>query len=253
VEATSTNGDLFVVPVSGGEPENELRPQPGFDRESRVFAGWEIQLRITAQLTAGYEADRWRVMLYDPRRQGKAENLTETVVRPERSESGRGQRIGAKIILISNAENETPGPEFRRWPPKLGAVYRRKLIDGYNGAVSMRRRMERRWRFTRTSLTMPGGSVLRAASDGTGLKQVTHQNDAALAKIEMNAPERSFWFEGAESETRVHAMLIKARRNSMQRRNNPLAGAAAWRAANDVGRFVGLPVECAGIFGGLDT
>src|SRR5207302_10815984 len=46
-----------------------------------------------------------------------------------------------------------------------------------------------------------------AASDGTGLKQVTHQNDAALAKIAMNAPEK-FWFEGAEG-TRVHAMLVK--------------------------------------------
>ena len=44
---------------------------------------------------------------------------------------------------------------------------------------------------------------LRLAADGSGLKQLTHTNDAILAHVEMNEPE-SFWFEGAEG-TKVEA------------------------------------------------
>jgi len=46
-----------------------------------------------------------------------------------------------------------------------------------------------------------------SAADGSGLKQLTHSNDAMLAKVEMNEPE-TFWFEGAEG-TKVEAMLIR--------------------------------------------
>jgi hypothetical protein len=49
---------------------------------------------------------------------------------------------------------------------------------------------------TRSSLTQPA-ELFVAASDGSGLKQVTHANDALLAKLELNTPEK-FWYEGAE-------------------------------------------------------
>ena len=81
----------------------------------------------------------------------------------------------------------------------------KSLIDGFNAAYS----------FSgdgkvlvaeRTGLTMPG-ELFVAAGDGSGLKQLTHENDSILASVEMNAPE-TFWFEGAEG-TRVQAMIIR--------------------------------------------
>ena len=63
VEATSTNGDLFIVPVSGGETKR-ITTQPGFDGNP-VYSPDGKYIVYHAQLTAGYEADRWRVMLYD--------------------------------------------------------------------------------------------------------------------------------------------------------------------------------------------
>ena len=197
VEATSTNGDLFIVPVSGGEAKR-ITTQRGFDGNP-VYSPDGKYIAYHAQLTVGYEADRWRVMLYD-RATGKSENLTETSF--DRSAANLAwSKDSAKIYF--GAENETLDPIYEM-APKVGAVPK-KLIDGYNGAVSMSAD-GKTLAFTRTSLTMPA-EVFTAASDGTGLKQVTHQNDAALAKIEMNAPEK-FWFEGAEG-TRVHAMLVK--------------------------------------------
>ena len=197
VEATSTNGDLFMVPVSGGEPKR-ITTQPGFDGNP-VYSPDGKSIAYHAQLTAGYEADRWRVMLYD-RTAGKSENLTETSF--DRSAQNLAWSADGKTIYF-NAENETLNPIYEM-APRAGAVPK-KLIDGFNGAVSISAD-GKTFVFTRTSLTMPA-EVFSSAGDGTGLKQLTHQNDAALAKIEMNAPEK-FWFEGAEA-TRVHAMLVK--------------------------------------------
>jgi dipeptidyl aminopeptidase/acylaminoacyl peptidase len=78
-------------------------------------------------------------------------------------------------------------------------------VDGYNAAYSFSG--DGKTLVTeRTSLTMPG-ELFVGAGDGSGLKQLTHQNDAMLATLEMNAPEK-FWFEGAEG-TKVEAMLVK--------------------------------------------
>jgi dipeptidyl aminopeptidase/acylaminoacyl peptidase len=197
VEATSTNGDLFIVPVSGGEPKR-ITTQAGFDGNP-VYSPDGKYIAYHAQLTAGYEADRWRVMLYD-RATGKSENLTETSF--DRSAQNLAwSPDGTKIYF--GAENETLEPVYEM-APKAGAVPK-KLIDGFNGTVSMSAD-GKTIAFTRTSLTMPA-EVFVAASDGSGLKQLTHQNDAVLAKIELNAPEK-FLFDGAEAG-KVHAMLIK--------------------------------------------
>ncbi|HYK40426.1 MAG TPA: S9 family peptidase [Candidatus Eremiobacteraceae bacterium] len=197
VEATSTNGDLFIVPVGGGEAKR-ITTQPGFDGNP-VYSPDGKSIAYHAQLTAGYEADRWRVMLYD-RATGKSENLTETSF--DRSAQNLAWSPDSTKIYFG-AENETLEPIYEM-APKAGAAPK-KLIDGFNGAVSMSAN-GKMFAFTRMSLTMPA-EVFTAASDGSGLKQLTHQNDAALAKIELNAPEK-FWFEGADT-TKVHAMLIK--------------------------------------------
>src|SRR5271157_4876891 len=69
VEAISTNADLFVVPVSGGEAKR-ITSNPGFDGNP-VYSPDGRAITYHAQLTAGYEADRWRMMLYD-RKQARA-------------------------------------------------------------------------------------------------------------------------------------------------------------------------------------
>jgi len=197
VEAISTNGDLFVVSVNGGASKR-ITTQPGFDGNP-VYSPDGKYIAYHAQLTGGYESDRWRVMLYD-RAAGKNENLTETSF--DRSAANLAWSPDSKAIYFG-AENETLEPIYEM-APRAGATPK-KLIDGFNGAVSISAD-GKRFVFARTSLAMPA-EVFAAASDGTGLRQLTHQNDAALARIEMNAPEK-FWFEGAEA-TRVQAMLIK--------------------------------------------
>src|SRR5215813_10536554 len=105
VEATSTNGDLFVVPVGGGETKR-ITSQPGFDGNP-VYSPDGKYIAYHAQLTAGYEADRWRVMLYD-RNSGQSQNLTEKF---DRSANDLAWSADSKTILFI-AENETLQPVY---------------------------------------------------------------------------------------------------------------------------------------------
>ena len=196
VEATSTNGDLFTVPVSGGEPKR-ITTQPGFDGNP-VYSPDGKYIAYHAQLTAGYEADRWRVMLYD-RLGSKSENLSEGF---DRSATNLAWSPDSKTIYFL-AENETQQPVYAM-AAKPGAIPK-KLVDGFNSAMELSED-GKTLLLARTSLTMPA-ELFVAASDGTGLQQVTHMNDALLAKLELKVPE-TFWFEAAEG-AKVQAMLIR--------------------------------------------
>src|SRR6202043_3821887 len=74
MEAISTNADLFLVPVAGGEPKR-ITANPAFDGNP-VYSPDGRFIAYHAQLTPGYESDRWRVMQYD-RSTHSIQNLTD--------------------------------------------------------------------------------------------------------------------------------------------------------------------------------
>ena len=197
MEAISTNGDLFVVSVAGGEAKR-ITTQPGFDGNP-VYSPDGKYIAYHAQLTAEYEGDRWRVMLYD-RQSGKNENLSEGF---DRSAQELAWSPDSKTIYFA-AENETQQPVYSM-AARAGAEPKKIIADTYNTAISFSRD-GKTLVFERTSLTMPA-EIFAAAADGSNVRQITHHNDAILASLEMNAPE-TFWFEGAEG-TKVQAMLIR--------------------------------------------
>lgn len=197
MEAISTNGDLFTVPVAGGEIKR-ITTQPGFDG-APAYSPDGKYIAYRAQLTAGYESDRWRVMLYD-RQTGKIENLTEGF---DRSADELAWSADSKSIYFT-AENETQKPLYQM-APRPGAEPKTILADTYNASFSLSG-TGKTMVFERTSLTMPA-EVFTASSDGSGVRQLTHHNNAILATLEMNPPE-TFWFAGAEG-TRIEAMLIR--------------------------------------------
>ena len=197
VEAISTNGDLFTVPVAGGEIKR-ITTQPGFDGEP-VYSPDGKYIAYHAQVTPKYESDRWRVMLYD-RATGNIEDLTAGF---DRSADELLWSADSKTIYFT-AEDETRMPIYEM-AARAGAEPRKLIANSYNSGMSLtsdRKTIV----FERTSLTMPA-EIFKAGSDGSGVRQLTHQNDSILASLKMNEPE-TFWFEGAGG-TRVQAMLIR--------------------------------------------
>jgi dipeptidyl aminopeptidase/acylaminoacyl peptidase len=197
VEAISTNGDLFVVRVAGGEAKR-ITTQPGFDGGPSYSPDGKY-IAYHAQLVPEDESDRWRVMLYD-RATGKVENLTEGF---DRSANELNWSPDSKTIYFS-AEDETQQPIYSM-APQAGDTPKKLIGNSYNLGVSLSAD-GKTVVFERTNLTMPA-EIFAASSDGTGVRQLTHQNDSILASLKMNEPE-TFWFYGAGG-TKVQAMMIR--------------------------------------------
>jgi dipeptidyl aminopeptidase/acylaminoacyl peptidase len=195
-EATTTNGDLFTVALAGGEPRR-ITTNPGFDGHP-VYSPDGHSIAYHAQFIAGYESDRWRLMLYDRATQ-KTTNLTESfdrsVQEPLWSPDSR------RIYFV--AEDQAEQPIYAIDLP--GGAPHPIAPASYNAEISVSGD-GRTLAFTRTSLTMPA-EVFAAGADGEHAHQLTHHNASLLSGVEMNPPE-PFWFEGAEG-TRVEGLLIR--------------------------------------------
>jgi Tol biopolymer transport system component len=73
-EAASTNSDIFVVAVAGGEPRRLTGDNKGAD-SSPLYSPDGRYLAYRSQATPMFEADRWRLMLYDRRTRATRELL----------------------------------------------------------------------------------------------------------------------------------------------------------------------------------
>ena len=80
-EAWSTNADVFVVPTAGGAPKR-VSEAAGYDGGCRYSPDGSL-LAWRAQLRAGYEADRWRLVVLDRKSGDEAD--ADGVPRPRRS------------------------------------------------------------------------------------------------------------------------------------------------------------------------
>jgi len=196
-EATSTNGDLFTVALSGSEPRR-ITTNPGFDGHP-VYSPDGHSIAYHAQLVAGYESDRWRLMLYDRSTQ-KVSNLTEgfdrSVQEPLWSPDSR------RLYFV--AEDQAEQPVYVIDVAPAGAPHAIAPAS-YNSEISVSADGNT-LAFTRTSLAMPS-EIFAANADGAHARQLTHHNAARLSGVDMNPPE-PFWFEGADG-ARVEGLLIR--------------------------------------------
>ncbi len=194
--AISTNNDLFTIPVEGGSPR-KLTSNPANDNYPQYSPDGRF-IAYRAQLRAGFESDRYRLMIYD-RRTGRVTNLTENLDRS----------IGSYT-----------------WSPDGKAIYFTAVDQGYSSIHRLDVASHRVSRLTEKSYNAnvavtPDGKTLifrrqsmrqpfeiyRADVNGRKVRALTHVNDARLADIDMNAPEE-VWYEGAGG-TKVHGFLLK--------------------------------------------
>jgi dipeptidyl aminopeptidase/acylaminoacyl peptidase len=197
-EARSTNADLFIVPVDGSAEPKRITTNPAYDG-APVYSPDGRYIAYRAQMKAGYESDRWRLMLYD-RASGKHINLTENF---DRSPEGYAWSGDSKTIYFHFEDRaEAPIDSISVAP---GSEPKPVVKDGFNHDLSVSAD-GRILAFTRSSLTMPT-EIFAANADGSNVRQLTHHNTEKLTVLELNQPE-SFWFEGAEG-AKVHGLLLR--------------------------------------------
>jgi dipeptidyl aminopeptidase/acylaminoacyl peptidase len=195
-EAWSTDAELYVVPTSGGAPV-KVSGHPGWDGSPR-YSPDGTRIAFRAQMRAGYESDRWRLLVYD-RRAKTVKNLTEPFDRHVGDFSWSSD--GRSIFFA--AEDDARSPIFVV-PADGGTV--RKVADG--GSFGDVRAMPdgRTLVATSASLTHPV-ELYRVGVDGAGLAAVTHLNDAVLAPFRLRGGE-SVTYRGAADKD-VQAWIVK--------------------------------------------
>lgn len=107
VEATSTNGDLFEIDATTpGAMPRRLTTGPGFDG-APAYSPDGRTILYRSQARAGYESDKWRLMLLD-RASGQQTSLTDDFDRSV--EDPRWSSDGKSIYF--NAEDQGEMPVF---------------------------------------------------------------------------------------------------------------------------------------------
>ncbi len=197
-EALSTNGDLFTVPTFGTGAPARITLNPA-DDWGPVYSRDGQWIAYRAQLKPGNEADRWRLMLYS-RKNRKETNLTEDFDRSV--ESFEFTPDGKTIFFTAEDKAEMPIYAISVAPGNTPKV----IVNGNFNEEFDISADGRTLAFARTSLTMPM-EIFSVNSDGTGARQLTHQNAQVLSQLDIAKPE-AFWFEGAE-KTQVEGFMIR--------------------------------------------
>src|SRR5690349_14694652 len=122
VEATSTNNDIFLVPIAGGPAKNITVANKASDA-TPLYSPDGRYIAYLAQFRPGYESDRFRLLLYE-RATGKITNLTENF---DRWVGSFVWAVDSKMIYFS-AENEGESPIYQ-----LEIASARRIMGIVNG------------------------------------------------------------------------------------------------------------------------
>ncbi|HET6889355.1 MAG TPA: S9 family peptidase, partial [Candidatus Udaeobacter sp.] len=213
VEATSTNNEIFTVPISGpATAGKKISTSPGADT-TPLYSPDGKYLSWRSQARAGFEADKWRFLVQD-RESGKARDLTEKFDRSVGSFTWDQFPEGGTAILFT-AEDHGESPLFAAFPADENP------IPQHQGTPSQKLHVDdlvfagRTLFFTRMSATAPNEiyklEMPQNPELGTYIsepwQQITHINDALLSQIDMQ-PLESFTFKGANNED-IQGFMVK--------------------------------------------
>jgi dipeptidyl aminopeptidase/acylaminoacyl peptidase len=209
VEATSTNNEIFVVPISGpATAGKKISSSPGADT-TPLYSPDGKYLAWRSQALAGFEADKWRLFVQD-RQSGKTRDPTEKFDRStgsftwlplsstETDIAFTAEDHGASPLFLMNLMLDTPVATPQGTPPTN--LHADDLVFG-GGALL----------FTRMSIQAPNEIVKyeppKEEEHGGKFLTVTHMNDALLSQIDMQ-PLESFTFKGANNDD-VQGFMVK--------------------------------------------
>ncbi len=197
VEATSTNNDLFLRSLAPLRDARKITTNPGSDT-SPVYSPDGKWIAYRAQLRAGLESDRFRLMLYD-RVSGKITNLTENYDRWVLSITWSPD--SRTLYFVTEDEGTHPVMSV----PVSGGQPRKVIEGAANDDVSVTPD-GKTLVFTRASVQRPN-EICAAPAAGGPVHAVTNMNAELLEGVELT-PAEVFWFTGAAG-AKVHGLLVR--------------------------------------------
>jgi dipeptidyl aminopeptidase/acylaminoacyl peptidase len=197
VLATSTNGELYATPITGGDhvritnnPGNDVQPRYSPDGK---YLAWRMQTQ------AGFESDRWRLVVME-RATGQWVSITDSM-----------DRWVDDYIWMPDSQRLafTVGDRGRHTAHLVRATGggTQQIINNPASVSSLQFTKDmRRLVYLEASGSRPA-EIFVASSDGGVATALARMNDEVINRYQLTALE-DFSVEGAEG-TRVHSFVVK--------------------------------------------
>jgi dipeptidyl aminopeptidase/acylaminoacyl peptidase len=196
--ATSTNSDLFVVPLDGGEAK-KITVNMGADN-SPQYSPDGRWLAYRTQTRPGYESDKWRLVVME-RATGRATILTEGIDRPVQSfawtpDSGR--------ILFSVEDRGRTQVQMI----SVNGGGTRTIISGSSSIDDLQFAPDgRTLLYTEMTGSRPT-EIYRVSSAGGAPVALTGMNSDVLARMDIR-PLEEITVESPQDRAKVHSFVVK--------------------------------------------
>jgi len=195
--ATSTNSDIYTIPIGGGDAK-KITISPGAD-DAPLYSPDGRYLAFRSQVRAGYESDRWRLMVLE-RATGRTTNLSENLDRWV--ESITWSPDSTRLFYTVEDRGRTG---LQMIPVTGGGV--RPIVAGNSSLDDVQFNSDGSFMiYTEQSGSRPT-EIFRASSTGGSEVALTHLNDSLLNGSTL-APLDEIEVESSD-KARVHAFEVK--------------------------------------------
>lgn len=199
--ASSTNNDLWVVPLSGtGEPRNITASNPAFDGNPKYSPdGRHIAYRMQKQ--PAYESDLFRLAIYD-RAAGTSRVLTEAF--RNWVEDFKWSPDSKSLYFAAPVEGNEPIYQVDVTSSSIHQALLDKTIREFALSPDGRRIV-----YTRSSVGEPPEISSAELRDGTAMasRRLSHFNNALAAEVDIR-PAETMWIAGADG-AKIHTFVVK--------------------------------------------
>jgi dipeptidyl aminopeptidase/acylaminoacyl peptidase len=188
-EAWSTNYDICRVPITGGDEKWETLTKDNQAADSGpVFSPDGKKLVYRAQKRAGFEADKWQLIVVDCDDSGsftsKPKRMWDYLDWSVGDLVWRGD--GQRVFTISESDGQSTITDI--------AVDEKANVDsiavGTGVSASLSVSKKGLLAYTQAHMNQPAEVfAARTIHDGSGQWQVTHHNDKLLAELDLPRPE----------------------------------------------------------------
>ncbi len=197
VEATSTNSDIYVMNLASGAVKNITQRNHGYD-VGPIYTRDGKLIIYRSQATAGFEADRWRLMAYD-RATGTSTELTKNF--DQQVEDVILSPDGNTVYITANEHGKEPIFKL----PITGGVPQKVVPNVYATNVQITPDGGR-FVFVASTVAKPA-EIYTSNIDGSGVNALTSVNAQLMSRANLKPAEDVEW-TGAMGH-KIHGYIVK--------------------------------------------
>ncbi len=195
--ASSTNHDLFIIPLSGGEPKDITIDNQAYDADPKYSPDGRY-IAYRKQLIPTYEADRFRLAIYD-RQTGTSRILTENF---DNWVTNLNWAPDSKsLFFTADEKGYSPLYQIELQSSKI------KKIENVNALADINLSPDGSWIVFPDRRVDKPLELFRVDITGKSLKQLTFENKALADAVDIR-PAEQIWVEGADGRM-IHVFIVK--------------------------------------------